>query len=107
MSIKSTAAEYPDGHKEFYLYGKLHRIDGPAVEYPDGHKAWFLNGKYHREDGPAIEHSNGSKEWWLNGNRYSQEEFREEIKLIIAIDKQIQILEEEIQKLKDMRQGEK
>ena len=57
---------YPDGVKQWYLNGKLHREDGPAIEYPTGTKYWFLNGKYHREDGPAIEYANGEKRWYLN-----------------------------------------
>ena len=57
----------PDGTKEWYLNGKLHREDGPAIEYPDAHKEWCLNDKLHREDGPAIEWSDGSKSWYLNG----------------------------------------
>ena len=36
---------YPDGVKQWYLHGKLHREDGPAVEYPDGEKFWYLNNK--------------------------------------------------------------
>ena len=35
--------------------------------YPNGTKEWWLNGKLHREDGPAIEYANGNKEWCLNG----------------------------------------
>ena len=34
--------------------------------YPNGDKQWWLNGKLHREDGPAVECANGTKEWWLN-----------------------------------------
>jgi hypothetical protein len=59
-----------DGLREWYLDGKLHRVDGPALEWDDGTKEWWLNGKLHREDGPAIERPNGIKEWWLNGMRH-------------------------------------
>ena len=41
--------------------------------YPDGAKEWFLNGKLHREDRPAIEHPNGTKHWYLNGNEIHPE----------------------------------
>jgi hypothetical protein len=56
---------YPNGTREWYLNGKLHRTDGPARE-------WYLNGQLHRTDGPAIERSAGlvSREWWLNGQRH-------------------------------------
>jgi hypothetical protein len=33
---------------------------------PDGSKEWWLNGKLHRTDGPAIEHSDGSKAWCVD-----------------------------------------
>jgi hypothetical protein len=36
--------EFPDGTKEWFLDGKLHREDGPAIEYPDGRKFWLFNG---------------------------------------------------------------
>ena len=59
--------EHPDGTKQWYLNGELHRVDGPAIEYPNGDNEWHLNGKCHRVDGPAYERPNGFKEWWLNG----------------------------------------
>ena len=37
------------------------------VELPNGHKDWYLNGKLHRIDGPAREFTDGYKEWWVNG----------------------------------------
>jgi hypothetical protein len=56
-----------DGAKEWYLNGKLHRVDGPAIEWADGSKEWLLNGKLHRADGPACEYViNGRKYWYLN-----------------------------------------
>jgi hypothetical protein len=65
---KPECKTYPDGAKEWFLNGKLHREDGPAVEHPNGVKEWWLNDERHREDGPAFEHPNGSKSWYLNGN---------------------------------------
>ena len=56
----------PDGAKQWWMNGKLHRVDGPAIEDADGGKEWYLNGELHRVDGPAIEHSNGNKYWYLN-----------------------------------------
>ena len=44
--------------------------------YNNGHKAWYLNGKLHREDGPAIEFNDGSKEWYLNGIEYTEAEWK-------------------------------
>lgn len=89
---------YPNGSKEWWLNGKLHRTDGPAMECPDGSKFWYLDGlrhrtngpaiewaggdkywrlydKLHRADGPAVELSNGYKAWWLNGRQYTKVEF--------------------------------
>ena len=64
---KPTCKTYPNGDKQWWLNGKLHREDGPAVERANGTKQWSLNGKLHREDGPAVEWANGTKEWFLNG----------------------------------------
>ena len=55
-----------DGAKEWYLNGKLHRVDGPACEYANGSKEWWLNGNLHRANGPACEYANGRKYWYLN-----------------------------------------
>ena len=63
------AIEGSNGLKVWYLNGERHRTDGPAIEYPNGTKEWRLNGFLHRNDGPAIEWSTGTKEWWLNGEK--------------------------------------
>jgi hypothetical protein len=73
--------KYPNGYKEWYLNGKLHREDGPAIELADGTKEWWLNGKLHRVDGPAVEWADGDKHWWLNGEYYSEAEWK------IAVEK--------------------
>ena len=39
---------YKNGHKEWYLNNRLHRLDGPAVERPDGSKEWWINDKRQR-----------------------------------------------------------
>jgi len=65
--IEYTVKVYPEGNKEWFLKGKLHREDGPAVEYADGTEEWFIDGKLHREDGPAVEYAGGTKGWYLNG----------------------------------------
>ena len=70
---KPECKTYPNGHKEWYLDGRLHREDGPAVEKAYGDKAWWLNGYLHREDGPAVEWHSGRKEWWLNGNLHRED----------------------------------
>jgi hypothetical protein len=64
-----------------------HRIDGPAIECEDGHKEYWVNGKLHRIDGPAIEWPYGDKEYWVNGERYTEQEFNQ-----ISLNKQIEEL---------------
>lgn len=39
------------------------------AEYPNGDRECYKEGKLHREDGPAVEYSNGEKEWWIDGAR--------------------------------------
>jgi antitoxin component YwqK of YwqJK toxin-antitoxin module len=78
--------------KKWYLSGELHREDGPAVQYwyKNGQKQfeyWYLNGKKHRDNGPVYQiwYENGqirSEKWFLNNNRYSREEWVEELKRI-------------------------
>ena len=67
------AVEGANGDKEWWLNGKRHREDGPAFEYADGYKEWYLDGELHREDGPAVEKANGEKEWWLNNEEVDPE----------------------------------
>ena len=69
--------------KRYYNNGKRHREDGPAVEYSDGTKIWYINDKLHRDDGPAVVYGNEmsfSKEWWLDNVRYSEEEYKVELR---------------------------
>ena len=48
--------------------GELHRDgDLPALIYPEGSKEWWVHGQLHREGGPAVELVNGKREWWLRG----------------------------------------
>ena len=68
-------AEYPNGDREWYKEGNLHREDCPAVECSDGTKLWYKEGKWHRLDGPAIEYSHGEKEYWINGETLQTEIF--------------------------------
>ena len=69
-----------NGDKEWFLNGKLHRVDGPAVEYADGSKRWYIDGKRHRIDGPAIEYANGTKCWYLDGNKLTEEQWKQAVK---------------------------
>ena len=74
------ALEWADGSKHWYLNGKRHRTDGPACEYADGDKIWYLNGKLHRTDGPAVINADGTKFWYLNGEKFTKEEWINEMR---------------------------
>ena len=71
--IEYTVKVYNNGHKNWYLNGKLHREDGPAIENANGSKYWYINDKLHREDGPAIECTTGNKFWCLNGKHHRED----------------------------------
>jgi hypothetical protein len=75
--LDGPAIEWANGHKEWWVNGKLHRLDGPAIECANGDKAWWVDGKPHHLDGPAIEYANGDKEWWVNGKLMTEKEFNE------------------------------
>ena len=70
------------GNKSWYLYGELHREDGPAFEGVNGNKEWHINGKPHREDGPAIEWFNGSKYWYYHGKFINCKDNQEFLRMI-------------------------
>jgi hypothetical protein len=66
--MNSKCKIFKDGHKQWYLNGKLHREDDlPAIEYTKGSKEYYLNGKPHRENGPAFYNIGGRKDWFLDG----------------------------------------
>jgi hypothetical protein len=65
----------PGGVKRWFNeLGQCHRLDGPAAEYPSGLKEWWVDGKLHRLDGHAIEWYS-YKEWWIDGVELTQQEF--------------------------------
>jgi hypothetical protein len=61
---------YSNGSQEWYLGGKLHRLDGPAYIWPDGSQEWWQEGELHRLDGPAYIGSDGYQAWYLEGKRH-------------------------------------
>jgi hypothetical protein len=73
--------------------GSYHREDGPAIETPEGHLEYWVYGKLHREDGPAIfsgnnPKNNNYKTWFYKGVKIpcsSQEEFERLIKLRVFL----------------------
>ena len=73
--IDGPAIEVANGDRFWYVNGERHRTDGPAVEQADGRKAWFVNDKRHRTDGPAIEFADGRKAWYIHGKKMSEKQF--------------------------------
>jgi len=76
------------GEDTFYHYknGLLHREDDlPAIEGPNGYKEWYMNGKLHREKGKAFECVlEFDYEWYYKGIGVpcnTQEEFERLIRL--------------------------
>ena len=61
----------------------FHREDGPACEYGEyagGHKEWYLNGELHRIDGPAVEWADGTKYWCLNDRFMEFQEWKVKVR---------------------------
>jgi hypothetical protein len=54
--------------------------------YDDGTKYWFLYGNLHREDGPACEYANGDKRWYIDGKELTEAEFNARNHKTIVID---------------------
>lgn len=46
----------------------FHNIDNPAIIFPNGNKEWWTDGELHRTDGPAMKHYD-KLEWWIKGSR--------------------------------------
>jgi hypothetical protein len=82
MDSEPTLKIDENGTKEWWLNGKLHRVDGPAVEFISSGEQWWLNGKVHRVDGPAVERPDGCKYWYLNDRRYKFDDWLEANKFI-------------------------
>jgi hypothetical protein len=63
---------YPNGDKEWWVNGKLHRLEGPAIESnhekPQWVDQWWCNGMLHRHDGPAIVRWDGMNKWYTWGH---------------------------------------
>jgi len=43
------------------------------MEWPDGTREWWVNGKLHRKSGPAVERADGTREWWVNGLKHFED----------------------------------
>ena len=52
----------------------VHMNEPQMQQLPDGTKEWYLHGKLHREDGAAYEGADGTKQWWLHDRYYENAE---------------------------------
>lgn len=68
---------FPNGTKTWSYWGsfeRLHRTnDLPAIEYANGDKEWWKFGKRHRINGPAVIYGN-KQYWFLQGEFIKSEE---------------------------------
>jgi hypothetical protein len=60
-------------HKEYWIKGLRHRIDGPAIEYLDGDYEYWEEGRLHNLQGPA-KCIDGVVEYWIDGRKYANED---------------------------------
>lgn len=83
LNPQSTAVERPDGTREHWHRGRLHRDDGAAIEFagdelrlslPFGNlrlagpaELWFRRGRLHRDAEPAVLDAKGSLLWCIDG----------------------------------------
>lgn len=68
----------------YYVNGRLHRIDGPARICDDGSEMWLYEGVYHRIGGPAITSKNPEHQmfietqaetYYIHGACYTEEDY--------------------------------
>jgi len=60
--------------------GQMHREGAPAITWRDGSEFWYLYGFLHKLDGPAVMYANQNTQWWINGKQYTQEKYNEQIR---------------------------
>ena len=71
--LDGPARIWPDGSQEWWVDGQLHRLDGPAVIRADGYRAWYVDAHLHRLDGPALIWADGDQEWYIRDVDVTQE----------------------------------
>ena len=69
--------EYDNVNIYYYKKGtyRKHNPYGTAVVSKNGHKEYWINDKCHRLDGPAIIYSDGYEEYYINDKELTKEEF--------------------------------
>lgn len=67
-SIFDLPATQDNYKKEYMLFHKHYRLDGPSVEYNDGGYEYKINnGNFHNKNGPARCLSDGTVEYYIDG----------------------------------------
>jgi len=59
----------------FYKRGKY-----TIIKWYGGDIWWELNDERHREEGPAVEYQDGKKAWYLEGEKYTEEDWKQEMR---------------------------
>jgi len=69
--------KYDNGDIVYYRKNTniYHNPYGPAVINTNGYKEYWIEGKLHRLDGPARIWNNFKQEYWINGKYLTKEEF--------------------------------
>jgi hypothetical protein len=70
------AVEFRDGSAMYWVFGQLHRMDGPAMQLDDAGEQkpqlleYWVRGQRHRADGPAVQCAGrGVAEYWSYGEQ--------------------------------------
>ena len=58
-----------------YEDGMLHNDNGPAVKSFSGHREWYCYDKLHRLDGPAIITSFGLEKFYIEGKEFTKQDY--------------------------------
>jgi hypothetical protein len=80
--VSGPAIEWPNGDREWYRYGRLHRrvVAGPARDTA-AMQEWYEYGRRHRRDGAAVIHADGACEWWYRNERETEDTGRHRVNL--------------------------
>ena len=79
-----------NNYGDIYYYKKgtriYHNPYGPAYINKQGYKEYFIDGKIHRLDGPALIFNNYDQQYWINDECLTKQEF--EIKRLKFLGKE-------------------
>ena len=80
--IKGPAIKCTDGTEQWFVNGRLHRLNGAATDINriNGRKSRYLNDNCHCINGPAIK-AGSKKAWYINGVAYSEADYNRIMKI--------------------------